>query len=237
MFVLLSLSASSVEAADKPHLVFFMADDTGWNNVGWHNADMLTPHADALVAEGVELDRHYAFVYCSPSRSSFMTGRLPYHVQQINRQNCDTGQGVAPLNMTFLPAKLAAVGYQTFHVGKWHLGMSTPGHIPKGRGFQESLVFFEGAEDHNTQRSCQDPECIVPIPANASSPYDLWVDDGPATALAGVEHSGFLFGRTAVGHVQALNLSNGPMFMHLAPASSHTPLEPPPRFLELYPSD
>ena len=83
MFVLLSLSASSVEAADKPHLVFFMADDTGWNNVGWHNPDMLTPHADALVAEGVELDRHYAFVYCSPSRSSFMTGRLPYHVNQV----------------------------------------------------------------------------------------------------------------------------------------------------------
>ena len=114
-----------------------------------------------------------------------------------------------------------------------HLGMSTPGHIPKGRGFQESLVYFEGAEDHNTQRSCQDPECIIPIPANASSPYDLWVDDGPATALAGVEHSGFLFGRTAVGYVQALNTSNGPMFMHLAPASSHTPLEPPPRPLAL----
>ena len=118
-----------------------------------------------------------------------------------------------------------------------HLGMSTPGHIPKGRGFQESLVYFEGAEDHHTQRSCQDPECIIPIPANASSPYDLWVDDGPATALAGVEHSGFLFGRTAVGYVQALNLSKGPLFMHLAPASSHTPLEPPPRFLELYPSN
>ena len=94
--------------------------------------------------------------------------------------------------------------------------MSTPGHIPKGRGFQESLVYFEGAEDHNTQRSCQDPECIIPIPANASSPYDLWVDDGPATALAGVEHSGFLFGRTAVGYVQALNRSTGPLFLHLA---------------------
>ena len=128
MFVLLSLSASSVEAADKPHLVFFMADDTGWNNVGWHNPDMLTPHADALVAEGVELDRHYAFVYCSPSRSSFMTGGLPYHVQQINRQNCDTGQGVAPLNMTFLPAKLAAVGYQTFHVGKWYAARRSGPH-------------------------------------------------------------------------------------------------------------
>ena len=62
-------------ATAKPHLVFFMADDLGWNNVGWHNSDMLTPHADALVKEGRELDRHYAFIYCSPSRSSLMTGR------------------------------------------------------------------------------------------------------------------------------------------------------------------
>tara|TARA_B110001452_G_scaffold142624_1_gene118646 strand:+ start:571 stop:1038 length:468 start_codon:yes stop_codon:yes gene_type:complete len=76
-------------ATTKPHLIFFMADDLGWNNVGWHNSDMLTPHADALVKQGVELDRHYAFQYCSPSRSSLMTGRLPYHVQQINRQNCN----------------------------------------------------------------------------------------------------------------------------------------------------
>ena len=92
MFVLLSLAASSIEAADQPHLVFFMADDTGWNNVGWHNPDMLTPHADALVAEGVELDRHYAFVYCSPSRSSFMTGRLPYTCSRLTARTATPGR-------------------------------------------------------------------------------------------------------------------------------------------------
>ena len=110
-----------------------------------------------------------------------------------------------------------------------HLGMSTPGHIPKGRGFQESLVYFEGAEDHNTQRSCQDPECIIPIPANASSPYDLWVDDGPATAspASSTPASSSAAPRWATCK---RSTSKGP-FLHLAPASSHTPLEPPPRFL------
>ena len=54
-----------------PHLLFFMADDTGWNNVGWHNPQMHTPNANKLVAEGLTLDRHYVFPYCSPSRSSF----------------------------------------------------------------------------------------------------------------------------------------------------------------------
>ena len=78
-------------ASTKPNIVFFMADDLGWNNVGWHNPDMLTPHADALVKEGIELDRHYAFQYCSPSRSWLMTGRLPYHVQQVPAEACTHG--------------------------------------------------------------------------------------------------------------------------------------------------
>ena len=85
--------------------------DTGWNNVGWHNQEMKTPHANALVKDGLELDRHYAFLYCSPSRSSFMTGRLPFHVQQTNYPNVNLAQG-APRNMTFIASKMKAAGYQ-----------------------------------------------------------------------------------------------------------------------------
>ena len=73
------------------------------------------------------------------------TGRLPYHVQQINRQNCNLGQG-AHRNFTFLSSKMKQAGYSTHHVGKWHLGMASWGQIPAGRGFDTSLVYFEGAE-------------------------------------------------------------------------------------------
>ena len=45
---------------------------------------MLTPHMDALLAEGVELDQHYAYRFCSPTRAALMTGRLPIHVNQEN---------------------------------------------------------------------------------------------------------------------------------------------------------
>lgn len=227
----------------KPNIIFFMADDTGWNNVGWHNPDMKTPHANALVKEGLELDRHYAFVYCSPSRSSFMTGRLPFHVQQTNYPNVNLGQG-APRNMTFIAAKMKAAGYQTAHAGKWHLGMSSWGHIPLGRGFDQSLVYFEGAEDHWTQRSCQDPLCIVPINAstpgegtNGTSPFDLWRNDAPAHDVAGTRYNGYQFNDFALDVIRNHNADKGPLFMYLAPANSHTPLEAPQRFLDLYPAD
>ena len=110
-------ASAGAESAMKPHIVFMMADDLGWHNVEWHNPDMKTPHTMQLVREGLQLDRHYAFVYCSPSRSSFMTGRLPLHVQQENYGNCDLGQG-ADANFTSIAQKLKDVGYETAHVGK-----------------------------------------------------------------------------------------------------------------------
>ena len=55
-------------------------------------------------------------------------------------------QGV-PLNMTFLPQKLKAAGYATHFVGKSHMGMATPAHIPTARGYDTSLHYFTGAND------------------------------------------------------------------------------------------
>ena len=194
------------------------------------------------------LDRAYTFPVCSPTRGSFMTGRLPFHANQVNRRNCDPSQG-PPKEMTFISQKLANAGYKTAHVGKWHLGMASRTQIPQGRGFDDSLLYFEGAEDHWTQRTCCDPECLVPINAtncdtsvafpNSSfteSPFDLWKDDGPATELAGTQYNGYMFNDFAVDVIQKHDVSS-PLFMYLAPANSHAPLEAPQRFLDLYPSD
>ena len=82
-FLLLSL-ANSISAADKPHILFLLVDDWGWANVGYHREvatrEVQTPNFDSLVKNGLELDQNYVFHFCSPSRSSLMTGRLPIHV-------------------------------------------------------------------------------------------------------------------------------------------------------------
>ena len=74
-------SSLAVQAvASRPHVLLVLADDTGWNNLGWHartnaaRAEVSTPALDALVAEGVELDRAIAFKYCSPSRCALQSG-------------------------------------------------------------------------------------------------------------------------------------------------------------------
>ena len=83
------LTMTSSKAADsKPHIVFVMVDDWGWANVGYHRdpptKEVVTPNFDSLAKQGLELDQHYAYQFCSPSRSAL---RLPIHVNDRNEVN------------------------------------------------------------------------------------------------------------------------------------------------------
>lgn len=88
-------------AGRKPHILLLVVDDWGWSNVGYHRQnisaggsdsssssvspdDVVTPNFDALVRSGLELDRNYVHKFCSPTRSSIQSGRLPVHVNLVN---------------------------------------------------------------------------------------------------------------------------------------------------------
>lgn len=162
----LVLVAARPARSTPPHVLFLLADDFGWANLGVHmraatgGADPLvhgvhTPTLDALIGEGILLERHYAYKICSPSRSSLQTGRLAMHVNSKNtgvaaRNAADPVSGYAgiPLNMTGLGHKMRAGGYATHMVGKWDAGMATPAHTPEGRGYDSFFGFFQHASDY-----------------------------------------------------------------------------------------
>ena len=81
--LLLSTAAFSAGRAAQnspPHIVFLVADDLGWNDVGFHGSKQVrTPHIDKIAAEGITLERYYVQQECSPSRASFLTGRHVAH--------------------------------------------------------------------------------------------------------------------------------------------------------------
>jgi arylsulfatase B len=112
-------------AANAPKVILtVIVDDLGHRNVGWHQDsppapgdENATPHLTSLAREGVILDRHVVHFTCTPSRSSFLTGRLPVHVQQT-LANPDVATAGIPRNMTALPAKLAEAGFSSHVVGK-----------------------------------------------------------------------------------------------------------------------
>ena len=96
--------------------------DYGWAGAGWHNSvltggqrEVQTPHMDKLVATGIELNQHYTFKFCSPTRSSLQSGRNPIHVNVQNvgpdRHNPDdpvAGFSAIARNMTGMAVHMQA---------------------------------------------------------------------------------------------------------------------------------
>ncbi|CAJ1426803.1 unnamed protein product [Effrenium voratum] len=153
-------------AKSKPHILFLLADDLGWANIGYHRTgaqtdekqgalEVQTPVIDQLVAEGVALDRHYAYRICGPARSALLSGRQAPHVlvknvavTAQNRADPVSGYAGIPRNMTGMGVKVKEGGYRTHYTGKWDAGMATPEHTPFGRGFETSFLYFQHANDY-----------------------------------------------------------------------------------------
>ena len=142
-------ATAAAVAPPRPHLVYVLSDNLGWANVGYHHdsPEVVTPNINALVKSGVELDRLYTYKFCSPSRSSLLTGRLPIHVNLHNLPLQVPGAGI-PLGMTTIAEKLKQAGYATHAVGKWHCGMATAAQTPTGRGFDSYFGYFTGYNDY-----------------------------------------------------------------------------------------
>ncbi len=113
-----------VSAAEKPNLIFVMADDMGWGQTGYRNHPLLkTPNLDAMAANGLRFDRFYAGgPVCSPTRASVLTGRSHDRTGVLSH-----GYALRLQEKTIARA-LRSAGYVTGHFGKWHLnGLRGPG--------------------------------------------------------------------------------------------------------------
>ena len=72
--------------ASQPHILFVLADDLGWIDVGFHGSEAKTPNIDRLAADGVVLNNYYVQPVCTPTRAALMTGRYPIHTGKHVRQ-------------------------------------------------------------------------------------------------------------------------------------------------------
>ena len=130
----LAFGAAAINAAKlsrPPNVIFNVIDDWGYNDVGYHSSapagsDVETPNIDALARGGVILEDYNVFRFCSPSRSTFMTGRHPYHIGQQTGFNLNPTPGIAcGINTAydFLPKVLgdaarAPKPYKSYALGK-----------------------------------------------------------------------------------------------------------------------
>jgi arylsulfatase A-like enzyme len=104
-----------------PHIVHFMADD-----LGYKNGLIRSPNIDRLAMGGIHFECHDAFKVCSPSRASFQSGRMGYHLGLYDNSGAavpwlkvDNNRMVLPNNFTLLPQLLQSRNYTAHAIGKW----------------------------------------------------------------------------------------------------------------------
>lgn len=121
--------------AAPPNIVLVVADDLGWNDVGYHGSEIVTPRLDTLARGAVVLEQFHVQPSCSPTRAALVTGKSPLRLG-ITRPLSKLQRAGLPLAETTLPERLRAAGYQTFLTGKWHLGFAQAPYHPNARGFE-----------------------------------------------------------------------------------------------------
>ncbi len=137
--------------APRPNIVFILADDLGYADVGFNGGrEIATPRLDRLAASGARLAQLYAQPVCTPTRAALMTGRYPMrHGLQLGVVRPWAQYGL-PLEERTLAQALKQAGYATAIMGKWHLGHFDPAYLPTRRGFDIQYGQYNGAIDYFT---------------------------------------------------------------------------------------
>jgi arylsulfatase A-like enzyme len=132
----------------KPNLVFILADDLGYGDLGCYGQQQIaTPNIDRLAKEGLKFTQAYAgSTVCAPSRCALMTGLHTGHctVRGNKRPELGLKQGEETVG-----SLLRRAGYQAVMFGKWGLGGPGNGSTPTRRGFDEFYGYFDQLHAHN----------------------------------------------------------------------------------------
>ena len=127
--------APSIAAGSNPNIVFILADDLGFSDLGSYGGEIATPNLDRLAENGLRFTTMYNTGRCWPSRSALLTG---YYAQQIRRDLLPGMKGGMTRTRQswarLLPDFLQPAGYRSYHSGKWHID----GKVLDG-GFHRSL--------------------------------------------------------------------------------------------------
>ncbi len=135
-----------------PNIVFILADDLGYGDLGCYGQTKIrTPNIDRMAAEGLRFTQHYSGnAVCAPSRCVLMTGKHPGHAfVRNNREYKPEGQEPLPAGTATLPRLLAAAGYKTGGFGKWGLGGPESTGAPLNQGMTRFFGYNCQGVAHN----------------------------------------------------------------------------------------
>lgn len=215
------LSAPGGAAADQPNLIWVMADDLGFGEVGCYGQGVIaTPNLDRMAREGLRFTHFYAgATVCAPSRSVLMTGR--HHGRTRVRGNAGRVNPAAQAlraGDTTVADVLRRAGYRTSLIGKWGLGDVGPaeGGLPRRHGFDE---FFGYLNQHLAHNHFPDFLWRDETKVNLRNKVTPVGEAGGGYATEAVEFADDLFADAAVSFVA--NQGSRPFFLYWSMVVPH----------------
>jgi len=208
-------SQLSAEQPNRPNILFIIADDLGWKDVGYHGSEIMTPHIDQLAKEGRIFDQHYVMASCSPTRCGLLTGYYPSRFGLLG----PTNSHVLPSGYRTLASVLKEAGYETYLNGKWHLG-STLEAGPHKYGFDHSYGSLAGGVTSYGHRYEYGPY------SKTWHRNGLFVDDEG--------HVTDLIGQQTVADIHRAASRNKPFFIYVPFTAPHHPIEEEQKWVDLY---
>jgi len=238
---------ANIFAAKRPNIVFILADDLGYNELGSYGQEKIkTPHLDRLARQGMRFTANYSGnAVCAPSRCVLMTGKHPGHAIVRNNRSMrnvgeSEGQHPIPASEVTIAELLKKEGYACGAFGKWGLGNTWSEGNPTKQGFDRFFGFNCQSHAHSYYPATlwsnnkkiklnNDPE----IPGHATLPEELDEKDPKSyNAYKGQDYAPDRINEQALAFIR--QHKNKPFFLYYPTIIPHVALHVPDEELKPY---
>ncbi len=242
LLALILLSGTALAGTRQPNIIFILADDLGYSDIGSYGQQLIrTPQIDRLAVEGMRFTRHYSGnAVCAPSRCVLMTGRHPGHAFiRDNREVKPEGQWPIPTDAVTIAKLLKARGYRTGAFGKWGLGGPGSTGDPLKQGFDRFYGYncqrvahnyypaYLWDNDRRARLNNPDFSAHQVLPGNADPK-----DPRSYAAYSGTEYAPDLITEQALRFIRENR--GGPFFLYYPTTVPHVALQVPQDSLSQY---
>lgn len=243
-------TAAPAALAQRPNILFVMADDLGYSDVHAFGGEIETPNLDALAASGRLLTNHHTGTVCAITRSMLISGTDHHLVGEgtmgapnDERRGLPGYEGYLNDRALSVAQLLKDAGYHTYMAGKWHLGsnivsttspaaLGTVGQTPDQWGFESSYALLGGAASNHFAHE--------PAGSKNYTENGAYVQPGQPGQPGGTGGSPAAFYSTdfytqrLIGYIDAHKDDGKPFFAYAAYTSPHWPLQVPEPYLSKY---
>ena len=233
LFVVFTFPKIVAQKSKKPNIIFILADDLGWSDVGGRSDFYETPRIDKLLKKGLTFNYAYSNgVNCAPTRAAYLSGRYGTKTGIIAVSSTTRGlgknravippnsEGNLPENVYSIAKAMKAAGYLTGIVGKWHVGYNGNSH-PSNQGYDSNFITYKPT--HNGYKNGHikyGPGNKDYKSMNTLSYYD---DEN--------KHVGNILAREALCFLENAVKQEKPFFLDYHQFLPHGPLQAPDNFI------